>query len=156
MRTVSKASFVELVLLHYLCLRLNSAAAMKVICALLLYFVLTNKIFKNKTTTQWQERRSTRATVAKPGKIIKQYSNIRCSWGKAIVFPPKQGDISLRVCLGFRQEIPASDNLRLIIDGSNYLFIHLSSLFSFPRSACSAFKVRKRGQLGKKARRSVI
>lgn len=48
--------------------------------------------------------------------------------------------------MGFRQEIPASDSLRLIMDGSNYLFIHLSSsLFSFPLSACSAFKSKNEG-----------
>lgn len=66
--------------------------------------------------------------------------------GKKTVFAPKQGDISQRVCLGFRQEIPASDSLRLIMDGSNYLFIHLSSsLFSFPLSACSASKSKNEG-----------
>lgn len=43
---------------------------------------------------------------------------------------------------GFREEIPASVSLLLIIDVSNYLFIHLSSpLLSFPLSACSVFDV---------------
>ena len=58
---------------------------------------------------------------------------------------------STGVWSGFREEIPASDSLHLIIDGSNYLFIHLSSpLLSFPLSAWSTFWAGKRGQLGGK------
>lgn len=87
---------------------------------------------------------------------LRQNGNIKhvykwCSWPKRIFFAPKQGCITLRVWLGFREEIPASDSLRLIMDGSDYLFIHLSApLLSFPLSACSVFYVRKRGQPGGK------
>lgn len=79
---------------------------------------------------------------------------------KAIVFAPKEGYMTLGVWSGFREEISASDSLLLIIDGSDYLFIHLSSpLLSFPTSAWSGSPSLKRGQPGgnvKKTRHSFI
>lgn len=53
--------------------------------------------------------------------------------------------MTLGVWSGFREEISASDSLLLIIDASDYLFIHLSSpLLSFPTSAWSGCPSLKR------------
>lgn len=57
-----------------------------------------------------------------------------------------KGYIRLEVWMGFTEEIPVSDSLLLIIDGSNDLFIHFaSSLLCFPLYAWSGFQVGQRG-----------
>lgn len=130
--------FVEIVLLHYLCVWCSIKQQQWKSCELSQMwnhyniFVLPNKMFVKKNGKREAGKISKHnCSKAWQNRHIKQYSNTGRSLGKAC-FCTKTRQYKTRVCLGFREQIPASDGVCLIIDGSNYLFIHLSSFLCLP------------------------
>lgn len=98
-----------------------------------IYFVLSNKRFVKKRKKLNGKREA--------GKISKHCCNKAWQNGHKTIQQHKMqvGGKYLQtrqnktwVCFGFREQFPASDSLCLIIDGPNYLFIHLPSFLCLP------------------------